>query len=108
MSSHYYCDCGKRWHDDESCPACHPDDFIEVDEYNLVCDQKRKLKSQLAIAVEALKKIEDPRLRDHKEPDKYTEVGCVINMAAEALAKIEAKRHQKLSKVLDEDDGLAK
>lgn len=40
-----------------------------------------------SVLVEALEKIADPRLRDHKEPDKYTEVGCMINMADEALKK---------------------
>lgn len=33
----------------------------------------------------ALKKIADPRLRDHKEPDAFTELGCVMNIADEAL-----------------------
>lgn len=27
MSSYYYCDCDKRWQDNETCPACHPDKF---------------------------------------------------------------------------------
>lgn len=35
----------------------------------------------------ACEKIADPRKRDHKEPDKYTELGCVMNMANEALEK---------------------
>jgi hypothetical protein len=33
----------------------------------------------------ALEKIADPRLRDHKEPDAYTELCCVMHIAAEAL-----------------------
>lgn len=37
--------------------------------------------------VEALEKISDPRKRDHKEPDTYTELGCVMNIASEALAE---------------------
>lgn len=45
----------------------------------------------LSEACEALEKIEDPRKRDHQEPDKYTEVGCMMNMAGEALASIKAK-----------------
>lgn len=32
----------------------------------------------------ALRKIADPNLR-HSEPDKYTELGCVMNIANEAL-----------------------
>lgn len=45
-------------------------------------------REQLKIAIEALEKIEDPRKRDHKEPDKYTECACLMNIASEALAKI--------------------
>ena len=41
------------------------------------------------IAKAALEKIADPRKRDHQEPDKYTEVGCLMNMASEALAGME-------------------
>jgi hypothetical protein len=37
----------------------------------------------------ALKKIADPRLRDHKEPDKYTECACMMYMAEEALQQDE-------------------
>lgn len=37
--------------------------------------------------IEALEKIADPRKREHQEPDKYTEVGCMINIAEEALRK---------------------
>lgn len=33
----------------------------------------------------ALEKIEDPRKRDHKEPDAYTTLGCVMSIASEAL-----------------------
>jgi len=45
MSSHYYCSCDKRWNDDESCPACHPNDFIAKEKiesfiYNFECDEK--------------------------------------------------------------------
>jgi hypothetical protein len=42
-----------------------------------------------SIAVEALDLIRDPRLR-HPEPDKYTELGCVMNIADEAFKKITA------------------
>ena len=33
---------------------------------------------------EALERIADPRLR-HREPDAYTELGCVMNIADQAL-----------------------
>lgn len=32
-----------------------------------------------------LEKIADPRLRDHQEPDTYTQLACVMNMAHDAL-----------------------
>lgn len=35
---------------------------------------------------EALEKIADPRKR-HKEPGAYTDLGCVMKIANEALAK---------------------
>lgn len=47
-----------------------------------------KLIEYLKIATEALEKLADPRKRDHTEPDKYTEVGCMINIAQEALDKL--------------------
>jgi hypothetical protein len=49
--------------------------------------QHRKLNA----LIEALEKIEDPRKRDHKEPDIYTELGCVMNIATEALKAFEEK-----------------
>lgn len=33
----------------------------------------------------ALEKIADPRKRDHQEPDAYTALGCVMNIASQAL-----------------------
>lgn len=36
---------------------------------------------------EALGKIADPRKRDHKEPDTYTELACVMHIANEALER---------------------
>lgn len=46
------------------------------------------LKRELEVATEALEKIADPRKRDHKEPDAYTELGCVMNIAQVALGAI--------------------
>lgn len=43
------------------------------------------LASEIAILREALGKIADPRKRDHKEPDAYTELACVMHIANEAL-----------------------
>lgn len=48
--------------------------------------------SSVAGLVEALEKIADPRKRDHKEPDAYTELGCLMNIANEALSSYRAKR----------------
>lgn len=47
-----------------------------------------ELEKQLKVAREALDKIRDPRKR-HSEPDKYTELGCVMNIADEALKKLD-------------------
>lgn len=47
-----------------------------------------ELQVKLNNAVEALEKISDPRKRDHKEPDSYTTLGCVMNIAENALAEI--------------------
>lgn len=45
-------------------------------------------KSKLKVADVALDQISDPRKRDHREPDKYTEVGCMMHIADQALEKI--------------------
>ena len=50
-----------------------------------------QLQAKLDIAVEALDKISDPRKRDHKEPDAYTTLGCVMNIANEALSRIRSQ-----------------
>lgn len=39
--------------------------------------------------LDALEKIRDPRKRDHKEPDTYTELGCVMTIADEAIKSFE-------------------
>lgn len=35
----------------------------------------------------ALEKIADPRKRDHREPDAYTQLGCVMHIAETALSE---------------------
>lgn len=45
--------------------------------------------------VEALDKIADPRKRDHKEPDAYTTLGCVMHIAEEALAAHRAQEGEE-------------
>jgi hypothetical protein len=42
---------------------------------------------KLKVAMTALDKIRDPRKR-HSEPDKYTELGCVMNIADVAMRQI--------------------
>jgi hypothetical protein len=42
-------------------------------------------------AMIALDKIRDPRKR-HSEPDKYTELGCVMNIADEAYREITGEK----------------
>jgi hypothetical protein len=49
-----------------------------------------KLQAQVKIMSEALGKIADPRKRDHSEPDAYTQVGCLMNIASEALESAES------------------
>ncbi len=39
--------------------------------------------------LDALDKIRDPRKRDHREPDSYTELGCVMNIADQAIKNFE-------------------
>lgn len=56
--------------------------------YDDMKDANDILKERLAIAIEALEKITDPRKRDHKEPDLYTTMGCVMFIAAKALSDI--------------------
>ncbi len=50
-----------------------------------------RLQKQLDKAKECLGKIADPRKRDHQEPDAYTQLGCVMNMADETLKELENK-----------------
>lgn len=44
---------------------------------------------------DALERIADPRKRTHKEPDAYTTLGCVMNMAEQALAEVERMTGEK-------------
>jgi hypothetical protein len=41
----------------------------------------------------ALDQIRDPRKRGHNEPDTYTELGCVMNIADQTLTKDELLAH---------------
>lgn len=53
-------------------------------------EQQQALDQALAANAElreALERIADPRKRGHREPDAYTELGCVMNIASEALAQ---------------------
>lgn len=65
------------------------DTFLVVkEEFGRINIELSKTKEKLAIAVEALEKIEDPRKMDHKERDEQTTVYCLQNVAHEALSKI--------------------
>ncbi len=55
--------------------------------YQFMRQEREDAQAMCAKLAEALEKIADPRKRDHREPDKYTEVGCMMNMADEALAE---------------------
>lgn len=50
-------------------------------------DELTLAKKREEILREALLKISDPRKRDHKEPDDYTEKCCLMSIAFEALKK---------------------
>ena len=54
----------------------------EILDLNFICDRNIEDSKRYS---KALEKIRDPRLRDHKKSDKYTEVGCMMNIADEAL-----------------------
>lgn len=46
------------------------------------------LLEQLQKCREALAKVSDPRKRDHREPDTYTELGCVMHIAEQCLIDV--------------------
>ena len=70
---------------DLMCPQCGQDLNLPPDVHaqlaRLTAAQER-----VRVLEEALEKIADPRKRDHKEPDAYTELGCVMSIAEAALA----------------------
>lgn len=43
----------------------------------------------MSTLTEDLSKIANPRLRDRKEPDAYTEAGCLMHIAEAALVYLE-------------------
>lgn len=67
-------------------------EFIEMAGMHERCDVAQAEfvpKAKLDRAIEALDKIRDPRKR-HSEPDKYTELACVMNIADECLKELGA------------------
>lgn len=67
------------------------DEYCSAWNDGAVGEQMRRapLDKAVAEAIKALDKIADPRKRDHKEPDAYTTLGCVMHIADEALQKLE-------------------
>lgn len=61
------------------------DEILSANQKLYVLNQK--LTEEVKRLREALSKIADPRKRDHKEPDKYTELGCVMHIAELALER---------------------
>lgn len=49
------------------------------------CVARRDYEQKILRLEAALGKISDPRKRDHQESDAYTQLGCVMNIAKEAL-----------------------
>lgn len=47
-----------------------------------------RLIEALETTTKALNQIADPRKRPHQEPDAYTQLGCVMSIASEALAAL--------------------
>jgi hypothetical protein len=45
-------------------------------------------KASLSVAVEALRKIDEPHVYHHREPDDYTQVACFQHVAHEARKAI--------------------
>lgn len=56
---------------------------------------EKKVPENVQVLLDALEKIADPRKRDHKEPDTYTELGCIMNIADQALAKFKELNNEK-------------
>lgn len=52
------------------------------------CRELEGLRADLAIAIEALRKIDDPKKYHHVEPDSYTQAACFQFVAQEALKAI--------------------
>lgn len=64
-------------------------EIMAVEDHERILKIKDKviinLRGRVAAMHNTLEKIEDPRKRDHREPDKYTEVGCMMHMATTAI-----------------------
>lgn len=70
----------------------HADACLSAANYPAYEAELTRLRELLAGAEAVVEKIADPRKRDHAEPDAYTQLGCVMNMANELLAKLRAER----------------
>jgi hypothetical protein len=62
---------------------------LEIGKRTILDMQLQAERARGAKLLSVMQKIADPRLRDHREPDKYTEVGCMIHMAEEAIKDYE-------------------
>jgi hypothetical protein len=68
----------------KNCVGCFTNNLVDHS-HECLNKENRVLRAENYRFREALEKIADPRKRDHKEPDAYTELGCVMNIASEAL-----------------------
>lgn len=90
---------GAKWSDEHLSPEITKaaitvsDAFIETG--NKMKETIDQLKAERDCYREALEKIADPRKRDHKEPDAYTTLGCVMHIADQALEKWNAQEGEK-------------
>lgn len=55
-----------------------PEEAARAKEYVRLTEENARLRA-------ALEQIADPRKRDHREPDAYTQLGCVMHIAEKAL-----------------------
>lgn len=60
-----------------------------------LCSEQDKSKVLIGKLETKLEQIADPRKRDHKEPDLYTERGCMMSMAESALELVKDYREGK-------------
>lgn len=91
------------YHDDIEVIELTPEielNLSRVSHYDQLILAHSNIHRKLDMAVKTLEKIADPRKRDHKEPDAYTQLGCVMHMADETLEKINNPKDKTIDPLL--------